>query len=94
MALTHEFQLVKEVLSLSSVVEVNNDWVRMNDWERFVLPDAKPSVVETELHTAELPSLQPNEFDHQEDDEDEDEEDVVFVLDDETQRWSPDRKRA
>ncbi|KDQ22241.1 hypothetical protein PLEOSDRAFT_1109363 [Pleurotus ostreatus PC15] len=91
-ALTHEFQLVKEVLSLSSVVQVNNDWVRMDGWERFVLPDAKPSVVEAE--TAELPSLQPNELDHQEDDEDEDEEDVVFVLDDETQRWSPDRKRA
>ncbi|KAF4582474.1 hypothetical protein EYR38_002599 [Pleurotus pulmonarius] len=70
-ALTNEPQLVKEVLSTSSVVQVNHDWVRMNDWERFVLPDAHPSVVETE---------HPNEADHQDEEEEEEEEDVVFIL--------------
>lgn len=70
-ALTDDPQLVKEVLSSSSVVQVNHDWVRMNDWERFVLPDAHPSVVETE---------QPNEADHQDEEEEEEEEDVVFIL--------------
>lgn len=41
-----DLQVVKEVLMLSSVVEVRDEWVRMVGWERFVLPDAPASTVE------------------------------------------------
>lgn len=40
-------QLVRDVLVLSSVVQVKDAWVRMNGWEQFVLPDAAPSNVES-----------------------------------------------
>ena len=43
--LTLDTNLVKEVLYLSSMVQVRDDWVRMGGWERFVLPDAEESVV-------------------------------------------------
>ena len=39
-------QVVKEVLMLSSVVLVRDEWVRMIGWEQFVLPDAAKSTVE------------------------------------------------
>ena len=41
-------QVVKEVLMLSSVVLVKDEWVRMIGWEQFVLPDAAKSTVEEE----------------------------------------------
>ncbi|RDB16034.1 hypothetical protein Hypma_003441 [Hypsizygus marmoreus] len=44
--LTGALHLVREVLTLSSVVEVYGEWVRMKGWEQFVLPDAAPSSVE------------------------------------------------
>ncbi|KAI0342314.1 hypothetical protein BDW22DRAFT_182036 [Trametopsis cervina] len=47
-SLTYDFQLVKDVLTLSSLVEVNADWVRMNRWEQYVLPDAPSSSLEPE----------------------------------------------
>lgn len=40
-----DIQLVRDVLMLSSVVQVKDDWVRMVGWEQFVLPDAMPSSV-------------------------------------------------
>jgi la-related protein 1 len=43
--LTTEINLVREVLFLSSMVQVREDWVRMGGWERFVLPDAAESIV-------------------------------------------------
>ena len=40
--LTHDMNLVREVLYLSSSVEVKGEWVRMaRDWEKFVLRDAE-----------------------------------------------------
>jgi la-related protein 1 len=42
--LTLDANLVKEVLYLSSMVQVRDEWVRMGGWERFVLPDAEESV--------------------------------------------------
>lgn len=47
-ALTVDIQLVKDVLMLSSIVEVLDNSVRMggNQWVPFVLPDAHPSAVE------------------------------------------------
>lgn len=43
--LTQDLNLVKEVLYLSSMVQVRDEWVRMGGWERFVLPDAAESIV-------------------------------------------------
>jgi la-related protein 1 len=44
--LTIDAQLVREVLTLSSLVQVRGNMVRMGGWERYVLPDASPSTVE------------------------------------------------
>ena len=46
--LTRDVNLVKDVLSLSRLVEVNGDHVRMarGEWQQFVLPDAPKSTVE------------------------------------------------
>ncbi|KAF5380054.1 hypothetical protein D9615_006132 [Tricholomella constricta] len=44
--LTMDIQLVRDVLMLSSVVQVQDEWVRMASWEQFVLPDAAPSSIE------------------------------------------------
>ena len=46
--LTLDLQLVKDVLTLSSLVEVRGDWVRPHKWSRFALPDAAPSVVDAD----------------------------------------------
>lgn len=47
--LEKDTEVVKEVLRQSRVVEVNGDWVRMEDgrWKTFVLPNASKSVVMT-----------------------------------------------
>ncbi|EKM56538.1 uncharacterized protein PHACADRAFT_253726 [Phanerochaete carnosa HHB-10118-sp] len=45
--LTYDPQLVKDVLTLSSLVQVRGDWVRPYKWERYVLPDAALSVVDS-----------------------------------------------
>ena len=45
-------QVVKEVLLLSSMVEVKDEGVRMIGWERFVLPNALKSTVEEEEYGA------------------------------------------
>ncbi|KXN93134.1 hypothetical protein AN958_00058 [Leucoagaricus sp. SymC.cos] len=47
-ALTSDYQLVREVLMLSTLVQVREHHVRMGGWERFVLPDAPKSTVENE----------------------------------------------
>ncbi|KDR68447.1 hypothetical protein GALMADRAFT_146404 [Galerina marginata CBS 339.88] len=44
--LTPDAQLVRDVLTLSSLVQVRGSMVRMGGWDRFVLPDAAPSSVE------------------------------------------------
>ena len=41
-----DIHLVRDVLSLSTMVEVKDDWVRMNGWQQFVLPDATTSDVD------------------------------------------------
>jgi la-related protein 1 len=43
---TPDVTIVKEMLSLSTMVQVKDDWVRMIGWEIFVLPDAAASVVD------------------------------------------------
>ncbi|PCH44968.1 hypothetical protein WOLCODRAFT_139352 [Wolfiporia cocos MD-104 SS10] len=66
--LTADLQVVKDVLTLSTLAEVRNEWVRMQQWEQFVLPDAPKSTVEPESGA------------EAEEAEDEEEEEVVFVL--------------
>ena len=46
--LTTDVPLVRDVLLLSSIVQVKGDWVRMKSWELFVLPDAVASDVEND----------------------------------------------
>lgn len=86
--LTPDIRVVRDVLILSSIVEVNGGWVRMggNQWEQFVLPDAPTSSVE---HHQEAEQAVPTEelrvegdesVDVEGDVEDEDEDDVVFVM--------------
>lgn len=103
-ALTTDVQLVRDVLSLSSQVEVSGDWVRMRDWEQFVLPDTAGTTPESH-HT---PSRsQPADYLVGEDGEgadgegendaeaaEEEEEDVVFVLGTEANgSWTPERQQ-
>lgn len=91
-SLTLDVQLVRDVLILSSIVQVRYDWVRMGGWEQYVLPDAPRSTVEL----VDEPSYQPPIYhaDMQNDvsegkdvgeseegeQEEEEEEDVVFVM--------------
>lgn len=46
-----DIRLVKDILTISTIVEVLDKWVRMggNQWEQFVLPSALPSTVERQL---------------------------------------------
>lgn len=43
--LTQDHQLVREVLTLSHLVQVRDGFARMGGWEQFVLPDAPQSMV-------------------------------------------------
>ena len=75
--LTGDVQMVKDVLELSSLVEVRDDHVRLSDsqWTKFVLPGAATSTIEVV-----------------EDADEDEEDDVVFVLGgEENQSWTPDR---
>jgi len=101
-------QLVREVLALSTVVEVKDEWVRMFGWEQFVLPDAARSVVEGPAFPypehrsyedfndegAQGPDAEGEGEDFEGEGEDDEEEEVVFVLDREPAPWSPERRQA
>lgn len=92
--LTEDWQLVKDVLTLSSLVEVYGDWVRMRDWKLYVLPTAPASTVYMEQDPSNAPPSQdtyvalsstthdsPEAEDGEDMDlEEDEEEDVVFVL--------------
>ena len=71
--LTTEIQLLKDVLSLSSLVEVHGDYVRMSNgqWEQFVLPDAPESTVEGISLKSHPDQRGPYEGEAEEDEEDE-----------------------
>jgi len=71
--LTPDPQLVREVLTLSSVAEVGGDWVRMggNQWTPFVLPSSTPS---GHQQTPETATAQESA------EEEEDDDDVEFVI--------------
>lgn len=83
--LTTDVQMVKDVLSLSSLVEVRDDHVRLaNDaWKNFVLPSAPRSAVEGEDGEPTLQKAgQSAALDEVDKDvtEEEEEDDVEFVL--------------
>lgn len=95
--LTTDVQLVKDVLSLSSLVEVRNDHVRLcgDSWVNFVLPGAAASNVENDSDN--VPTILSSDQANQSTDgvereiEEEEEDDVVFVLGGESASWMPDR---
>ncbi|KZT68899.1 hypothetical protein DAEQUDRAFT_765902 [Daedalea quercina L-15889] len=88
--LTTDLQLVKDVLTLSTVVEVRDEHVRMLQWAQFVLPNASESTVESMeelewstsshvLHDSTLAHDESLTTEHGDEGEEEEEE-VVFVL--------------
>ncbi|KAG5653566.1 hypothetical protein H0H81_012255 [Sphagnurus paluster] len=96
--LTTDPQLVREVLALSSVVQVKDNSVRMIEWKQFVLPDAMPSAIEPEHDDHDNQQVTEHaapETVASGDVDDEDEEEVVFVMNHEEQATtapgSPDR---
>jgi la-related protein 1 len=77
--------MVRDVLALSSTVELRDDQVRMGggEWTRFVLPDAPASTVGVE-GTEEVDREQ-DDHDHVEEyadvEEEEEEEEIEIVMD-------------
>ena len=71
--LTTEIQLLKDVLMLSSLVEVHDDHVRLRNgqWEQFVLPDAVESTVEGIGSKNHIDQRGPYDGEAEEDEEDE-----------------------
>jgi len=60
--LNADVQLVREVLTLSSVVQVCGGMVRMDGWESFVLPGAPVSEVEGERQEENRQELQQHQY--------------------------------
>ncbi|TFK41557.1 hypothetical protein BDQ12DRAFT_599931 [Crucibulum laeve] len=135
--LTTDEQIVKDMLILSSLVQVKDSWVRMNGWECFVLPDAALSIVDTikhqplhaeasvhhalyeeQSHDTSRDVHEPQGSEHEEEsrggseggishdvqddtnlgtdvdgyEDEEDEEDVIFVMEQDTAMWIPERR--
>lgn len=102
-----DLQLVRDVLTLSSLVEVKDDFVRVRVWEQYVLPNAAPSMVVEDEFTYQ--SYAHPEFEeavsstsesaghesttsHDGEEEDYSEEEVEFVMGKEAQgSWTPER---
>ena len=97
---------MKDVLILSSIVEVKDDhWVRMGgyQWQQFVLPDAPMSTVELTSNTPETsvqqkqpveePRVVEGDPETVDEAEEEDEDDVVFVMGrDVEESWTASRR--
>lgn len=88
--LTSDPQAVRDVLALSSIVELCDDYVRMGggEWRRFVLPDAPTSTVQVEGTEDENRiggDREQDDHEHVEDyadvEEEEDEEEIEIVMD-------------
>ncbi|KAG0697896.1 hypothetical protein DFH29DRAFT_944172 [Suillus ampliporus] len=106
--LTTEEQLVRDVLNLSSLTEVNGEYVRMarEQWKQFVLPNAPRSIVchpieseatEPQADQAAYAQVQDGEMEEEGDTyaEDDEEEDIVFVIGEEAEgSWAPERRPA
>ena len=87
--LTLDPQLVRDVLALSSIVELCDDYVRLGggEWRQFVLPDAPTSTVQGEGDQNRIGV--DREQDDPEDLEEEEEEEIEIVMDRELgQTWT------
>ena len=62
--LTADVQLVREVLTLSSIVQVSGGMVRMGGWESFVLPGAPVSSMEGEGQEESRQEQQQLQYEH------------------------------
>lgn len=89
--LTTDVQVVRDVLTLSSMVEVRDDWVRPISWQQFVFPDAVKSTVEIfedphQNHAVEgqggltRHESENGDFEAEGEEIEEEEDDVVFVM--------------
>jgi len=80
--LTLDPQLVRDVLALSSIVELCDDCVRMGggEWRRFVLPDAPTSTVEGEENRIGVDREQDDLDEQYADVEEEDEEEEIEIV--------------
>ena len=91
--LTPDPQLVREVLTLSSVAEVGGEWVRMggNQWTQFVLPPPTPSTHQLTPETATAQESVEEDGNAEEEDDD----DVEFVMNQEHENstWTSERHR-
>jgi len=92
--LTLDPQLVRDVLALSSILELCDDCVRMGggEWRRFVLPDAPTSMVEVEGAEENRIGVDREQDDHEQYadvEEEEEEEEIEIVMDRELgQTWT------
>ncbi|KAF9652418.1 hypothetical protein BDM02DRAFT_3183801 [Thelephora ganbajun] len=89
--LTPDPQLVREVLTMSSVAEVGGDWVRMggNQWIQFILPPPTPSAHQP---TPETTTAQESvEEDGNADEEDDDDVEFVISQEHENSSWTSER---
>ncbi|TCD64087.1 hypothetical protein EIP91_004559 [Steccherinum ochraceum] len=105
--LTVDLHLVKDVLSLSSLVEVRGEFVRVRSWQQYVLPTAVPSVVEAdeeytfqsyahpeyeEAVSSTSEGVEQESTSHEGDEDEISEEEVEFVMGKEAQgTWTPER---
>ncbi|KAG1839738.1 hypothetical protein DFJ58DRAFT_667562 [Suillus subalutaceus] len=104
--LTTDVNLVRDVLDLSSLIEVKGEYVRMarEQWKQFILPNAPRSIV---CHPIESEAIEPQddqvayaqvqdgEIEEEGDTygEDDDDEDIVFVIGEEAEgSWAPERR--
>ncbi|KAF8589147.1 winged helix DNA-binding domain-containing protein [Ramaria rubella] len=84
--LTYDVGLVRDVMSLSVLVEVHGDKVRLRNrhWMPFILPDAAPSDIPELMEQQPLHyNVQPAEINQSQEpaaEEGEDEDEVVFVM--------------
>lgn len=106
--LTTDVNLVRDVLNLSSLTEVKDEYVRMarEQWKQFVLPNAPRSIVcfpieseaiEPQDDQVAYAQVQDGEIEEEGDayGEDDDDEDIVFVIGEEAEgSWAPERRPA
>ncbi|KAI0746947.1 hypothetical protein C8Q80DRAFT_809229 [Daedaleopsis nitida] len=89
--MTGDPQLVTDVLTLSSLVEVRGSYVRMRTWQQYILPTAAPSHVDEDGGPSQDPASAAagqhpyshgdhDAASHNHEGEDDEEEDVEFVL--------------
>ena len=88
---TDDVHLVKDVLGISSLAEVYENWVRPRDWRMFVLPDALPSEVPFGPSDATLGPGEAADAESASHDGDEDDEVEIVLGSDGNRSWATER---